>query len=176
MHIIIVVAHIIFLINPLVALFMLANKILASVVHSKALNLTFLSETLDHDLSPAETSTIAPVTAPLVATSITTMSVVPKITLPTNAMGSPPHLCEVSRPDSRTPLQPLVITWELVNHLDKAIVKQLISDLLCYWLPWTSISINCQAPQLNLTAQTLLTKVSKQGTFLSKINLKNAWI
>ena len=29
-----------------------------------------------------------------------------------------------------TPLQPLVIKWELVNHPDKAFVEQLIKDLV----------------------------------------------
>ena len=54
----------------------------------------------------------------------------PQTTLPTNAMGSPPHLAEVSRPGSRTPLRPLIIKWELVNHPDKAFVEQLIKDLV----------------------------------------------
>ena len=83
---------------------MLANKILASVVHSEVLDPTYLSETLDHDLSPAGTSTMVPVTGIPVATSITATSVVPQTTLPTNAMGSPPHLIEASRPGPRTPL------------------------------------------------------------------------
>ena len=55
---------------------------------------------------------------------------VPQTTLRTNAMGSPPHLIEVSRPGLRTPLRPLIIEWELVNHPNKAFVKQLISDLV----------------------------------------------
>ena len=88
---------------------MLASKILASTVHSEVLDPTHLSETLVQDLSPAETSTIAPVTATPVATSITATPVAPQTTLPTNAMGSPPHLTEVSHPGSRTPLGPLVI-------------------------------------------------------------------
>ena len=63
---------------------------------------------------------MAPVTTTPVATSITATPVAPQTTLPTNAMGSPPHLIEVSRPGPRTPLRPLVIKWELVNHLDKS--------------------------------------------------------
>ena len=54
------VAHITFLIDVLVVLFLLANKILASIVHSEVLDPTHLSETLVHDLLPAETSTMAP--------------------------------------------------------------------------------------------------------------------
>ena len=65
-----------------------------------------------------------------VTTSITATSVVPQTTQPTNAMGSPPHLIEASRPGPRTPLRPLVVEWKLVNHPNKAFVKQLISDLV----------------------------------------------
>ena len=123
---------------------MLTNKILASIVHSEVLDPTHLSETLVHDLSLAETSTIAPVTATPVTTSITATPVAPQITLPTNAMGSQPHLTEVSRPGSRTPLRPLVIKWELVNHPDKAFIEQLIAYLrsswLFYWLQFPAIA------------------------------------
>ena len=73
---------------------------------------------------------MAPVTATPVATSITATPVAPQTTLLTNGMGSPPHLTEVSRSSSRTPLRPLVIKWELVNHPDKAFVEQLIKDLV----------------------------------------------
>ena len=76
-----------------------ANKILASIVHSEVLDPTHLSETLVHDLLPAETSTMAPLTVTPVATSITAAPVAPQTTLPTNAMGSPPHLTKVSRPE-----------------------------------------------------------------------------
>ena len=124
------VAHTTFLIGALVAPFVLANKILASVVHSEVLDPTCLSETLDHDISPAGTSTMVPVTGIPVATSITATSVIPQTTLPTNAMGSPPLLIEASRSGPRTPLRPLVIEWELVNHPNKVFVKQLISDLV----------------------------------------------
>ena len=71
---------------------------------------------------------MAPVIATPVATSIAATPVAPQTTLPKSAMGSPPHLTEVSRPGSRTPLRPLVIKWELVNHPDKAFVEQLIMN------------------------------------------------
>ena len=45
---------------------------------------------------------MAPVTGTPVATCITATSVVPQTILPTNAMGSPPHLIEASRPGPRT--------------------------------------------------------------------------
>ena len=73
----------------------------------------------------------------------------PQTTLPTNAMGSPPHLTEVSRPGSRTPLQPLVIKWELVKHHDKAFVEQLIKDLV------HGCSIGYHGPQFPATAKHL---------------------
>ena len=45
-------------------------------------------------------------------------------------MGSHLHPTELSGAGSRTSLRPLIIEWELVNHSDKAFVKQLISDLV----------------------------------------------
>ena len=44
-------------------------------------------------------------------------------------MGSQLYPIEPTGLGTRTPLRPLIIEWELVNHPDKASVKQLISDL-----------------------------------------------
>ena len=54
----------------------------------------------------------------------------PQLTLPVDATGSHRHPNELSGPGPRTPLRPLIIERELVNHPDKAFVKQLISDLV----------------------------------------------
>ena len=140
-----------FLIDDLVVIFVLTNRILASVVHSEVLDPAHLSKTLDHDRSSAETSIMAPVTATPVTTSITATSVVPQVTLSTNAMGSPHHLTEVSCPGSRTPLRPLVIKSIILTKLLLSSWFQ-TQSMLFYWLPWTWISSNCQAPQLSLAA------------------------
>ena len=92
---------------------------------------------------------MAPVTGIPVATSVTVTSGIPQTTLPTNAMGSPPHLIEASRPGPRTPLRPLVIKWELVNHPNKAFFKQLISDLVY------DFSIGYHGPQFQAIAKHL---------------------
>ena len=108
------------------------------------------SEILDQDLSPAETSTTVSVTETPVATSIIVTSVVPKLTLPIDAMGSHLHPVKLSGPGSRTPLRPLVIERELaVNHPDKAFVKQLISDLV------HGCSIGYHGPQFGANAKHL---------------------
>ena len=119
---------------------------------------------------------MAPVTVTPVTTSITATLVAPQTTLPTNAMGSPPHLTEVSHPGSRTPLQPLVIKWELVNHPDKAFVEQLIKDLV------HGCSIGYHGPQFPAIAKHLssalqhtsvidksLKKRQKQDAFLDHL-------
>ena len=117
--------------GALVALFVQANKILASLLHSEVLDLLSPSEIPDQDLSPAETSTMALAIATPVATSTTVTSVVPHLILPVGATGSHlPHPTEPSGPGSRTPLRPLIIERELADHPDKAFVKQLISNLI----------------------------------------------
>ena len=85
---------------------MLPNKIQTSVVHSVVLDPSCPNLPLEHDLSSVGT---APVTATPVAVSITA-TVVPKIILPTNAMGSPSHLIEVLGPGSRTPYDHLLLS------------------------------------------------------------------
>ena len=91
-HAHIVAAHIISQTGALVAPFIQANKILASVLHSEVLDLLSPSEIQDQDLSPAETSTTALAIATPVATSTTVTSVVPHLILPVGAMGS--HLLQ----------------------------------------------------------------------------------
>ena len=73
----------------------------------------------------------------------------PQITLPTNAMGSPPHLTEVSCSGSRNSLRPPFIKEELVNHPDKAFVEQLIKDLV------HGFSIGYHGPQFPAIAKHL---------------------
>ena len=107
---------------------------------------------------------MAPVTATPVATSITATPVAPQITLPTNVMGSLPHLTEVFRPGPRTPLRPLVIKWELVNHPDKAFVEQLIKDLV------PGCSIGYHGPQFAAIAKHLSSAL--QHTSIINVSLK----
>ena len=56
---------------------------------------------------------------------------------------------EPSGPGSRTPLRPLIIEWELVNHPDKAFVKQLILNLV------HGCSIGYHGPQFAANAKHL---------------------
>lgn len=84
------------------ALFVLANKILASMLHSKVLDLVHHSEIPDQENSSVEISTAAFATTTPTITDTTVTSVLPQIPLPIDATGS--HLHQLSGPAARTPL------------------------------------------------------------------------
>ena len=61
-----------------------------------------------------------------------------------------PHPTELSGPGSKTPLRLIIIERELVNHPDKAFVKQLILNLVHGY----SVGLPCMVLNLQLTPNT----------------------
>ena len=86
---------------------------------------TILNEITDQDRPHAENLTTPPALITPAATNTSATFVVPPITLHTDA-GSHCFSAEVSGPQTRTSLRPLILECELAHHPDKAFVQQLI--------------------------------------------------